>query len=138
MKASGRQHRRVKTAVQSRRPGAFRVAMLGAVLTSIILQAGCSGPTTPANHVPSQTVRHVLSPTEAAQLAAKLANDECERLYRKRPFTANQHLAVLQGDQYRWGGLNEGGRGGLSALVVFRSDGSHPKAEVYFSTDFAR
>jgi hypothetical protein len=95
----------------------------------LFLMAGCGATGT------RQTARHVLSPTEAAQLAAKLANDACERLYQKRPFAADQHPAVLKGDQYRWGGLNVGARGGLSALVVFRPDGSHPKAEVYFSTD---
>jgi hypothetical protein len=105
---------------------------LGALL---ILQVGCSSPTTPASSVRPETVGHVLAPVEAAQLAAKLANDECERLYRKRPFTADEHPAVLKGDQYRWGGLNEGGRGGLSALVILGADGSHPKVEVYFSTD---
>ena len=104
----------------------------------IILQVGCTGPTTPASSVPPQSARHVLSPAKAAELAAKLANDECERLYRKRPFTADQQPAVLKGDEYRWGGLNEGGRGGLSALVVFGADGSHPKVEVYFSTDVRR
>ena len=76
-----------------------------------------------------------LSPTAAAVLAAKLANDECERLYKKRPFTAGQHAAVLEGEVYRWGRLDPGGTSGLSAVVIFRADGSHPKVQVYFSTD---
>jgi hypothetical protein len=101
----------------------------------IVLQGGCSGPSSTENRVAPQAVGHVLSPAEAAQLAAKLANDECERLYRKRPFTADQHRTVLTGGRYRWGGLNEGGRGGLSALVVLGSDGGDPKVEVYFSLD---
>ena len=85
-----------------------------------------------------QAVRHLLSPPEAAQLAARLANDECERLYQKRPFAADQKPAVLKGDEYRWGGLDVGGPGGFSALVAFGTDGSHPKVEVYFSTDVHR
>jgi hypothetical protein len=101
----------------------------------ILLQIGCSGPAAPPGAARPQTAGHVLSPGEAAELAAQLANDECERLYRKRPFTTDQHPAVLKGGQYRWGGLNEGGRGGLSALVLFGADGTHPKVEVYFSAD---
>ena len=99
------------------------------LIVLLFLMAGCAA--TGTRH----TARHVLSPAEAAQLAAKLANDGCERLYRKRPFEAGQRPAVLKDGEYRWGGLDVGAPGGLSALVVFRSDGSHPKAEVYFSTD---
>ena len=79
-----------------------------------------------------------LSAGEAADLAARLANDECHRLYQRRPFKAEQHAAVLQGGEYRWGRLNEGAPGGYSALVTFRLDGSHPRVEVYLSTDVLR
>jgi len=34
-----------------------------------------------------------------------------------------------------WGGLDVGAKDGYSALVTFGQDGSHPKVEVYFSTD---
>jgi hypothetical protein len=98
----------------------------------LILMMGCSAAGT------RQAGRHLLSPTEAAELAARLANDECEHLYRKRPFAARQQPAVPSDDGYRWGGLDEGGPGGYSALVVFEADGSHPKVEVYFSTDIRR
>jgi hypothetical protein len=83
----------------------------------------------------TQSVLRVLPPTEAAQLAAKLANDECERLYKRRPFAASQHPAVLRDGEYSWGGLDEGAPGGFSALATFGTDGSHPKVKVYFSTD---
>jgi hypothetical protein len=76
-----------------------------------------------------------LSPSDAAQLAEKLANDECQRLYKRRPFAASQHPAALRDGHYHWGGLDQGGPGGYSALVTFGQDGSHPKVEVYFSTD---
>jgi hypothetical protein len=101
----------------------------------VTLQVGCSGPTAPEHSARPQKVRHSLSPKEAAELAAKVANDECARLYRQRPFRARQHPAVMKDDLYRWGGLNEGGRGGFSALVILGADGSHPQVEVYFSTD---
>jgi hypothetical protein len=84
------------------------------------------------------TARRVLSADEAAQLAAKLANDQCDRQYRERPFSAAQHFAVLQNGMYQWGGLDVGGLGGFSALVTFRADGSEPRVEVYFSTDILR
>jgi len=77
----------------------------------------------------------MLSAQAAAKLAARLANDQCERQYRKRPFAAEQHPAVLNDDVYRWGGLDVGGVGGFSALVTFRQDGSEPHVEVYFSSD---
>ena len=79
-----------------------------------------------------------MSPNQAATLAAKLANDECERLHKKRPFTPEQYAAVMEGDRYRWGRLDEGAKDGLSALVIFAADGSNPKVEVYFSTDIVR
>ena len=82
-----------------------------------------------------QSAGHALTPTEAAQLAAKLANEECDRRYRRQPFTPDQHRAQLTDTGYRWGGLDEGARGGLSALVTFAPDGSKPHVEVYFSTD---
>jgi hypothetical protein len=72
---------------------------------------------------------------EAAKLAARLANDECEARYRRRPFKPAQHSAVLQEAIYRWGGLDVAGPGGFSALVTFQQDGSDPHVEVYFSSD---
>jgi hypothetical protein len=106
------------------------------IITVAICQAGCSRASTKqANSSATQQVARVLSPSVAAELAAKLANDECERRYRKRPFTAEQHAAVLEGDVYRWGRLDPGGPAGLSAVVTFRADGSQPDLQVYFSTD---
>ena len=76
-----------------------------------------------------------LSPTDAAQVAARLANDECERLYKRRPFVARQYPAVLQNGEYCWGHLDEGAVGGFSASITIGRDGSNPKVQVYFSTD---
>ena len=81
---------------------------------------------------------HTLSRNEAAVLAARLANDECERRYHKRPFASAQHPAILREDGYHWGGLDEAAPGGMSALVTMHPDGSHAKVEVYFSTDILR
>lgn len=79
--------------------------------------------------------RRVLSSEDAAALAARLANEQCERQYRKRPFRADQYSAVMQDSLYRWGGLDVGGAGGFSALVTFRQDGSESHVEVYYSSD---
>lgn len=105
----------------------------------VISEAGCSRSATHGiGQSPVPAARRDLSADEAAQLAAKLANDQCERQYRKRPFAAEQHSVLLEDGIYRWGGLDVGGPGGLSALVTFRRDGSEPHVEVYFSTDVHR
>jgi len=105
----------------------------------LILSTGCSNlfPTSTSG-TGAPEVGQTLTPAQAAILAARLANDECEHRYNKRPFAPNQHTAVLEGDVYRWGRLDEGGRDGLSVLVTFALDGSNPKVEVYFSTDISR
>ena len=106
------------------------------IIAVAVCQAGCSRPSSKqANNSATQQVARILSPSVAAELAAKLANDECERRYQKRPFTAEQHAAVLESDVYRWGRLDPGGTAGLSAVVTFRADGSQPNVQVYFSTD---
>jgi hypothetical protein len=105
----------------------------------VIAEAGCSQSSPHGiGQSPVPAARRNLSAAEAAQLAAKLANDQCERQYHKRPFAAEQHSVVLEDGIYRWGGLDVGGPGGLSALVTFRRDGSEPHVEVYFSTDIHR
>jgi len=81
------------------------------------------------------TKPRALSADDAASLAARLANDQCERQYRRRPFKAEQYPAVMADGAYHWGKLDVGGKGGFSALVIFRPDGSEPHVEVYFSSD---
>ena len=98
----------------------------------VVLGPSCSRPAVAGR---AQAAAKVLSAADAAQLAAGLANQECERRFKRRPFAANQHVPVLKDGEYRWGGLDEGGPGGYSALVIFDQDGSYPKVEVYFSSD---
>jgi hypothetical protein len=105
------------------------------ITTSVIFQTGCSCSPRDVGPTP-QTISHqLLSNNEAAQLAARLANDECERRFKKHPFVAEQYPAVLRNGMYRWGGLDVGGKNGYSARVSFRQDGSEPHTEVYFSSD---
>jgi hypothetical protein len=79
-----------------------------------------------------------LTPADAAKVAARLANNECERLYKKRPFAAGTARAVETEEGYRWGRLDVKGPGGYSAVVTLAKDGTHAKVEVYYSTDLLR
>jgi hypothetical protein len=113
--------------------------LLAAVLGLIALHLGCSpSPGRSGGRPATVATGRVLSTGEAATLAARLANDQCERQYRTRPFLPEQYPAVLQERAYRWGGLDVGGPRGFSALVTFRGDGTQPHVEVYFSSDALR
>jgi hypothetical protein len=102
----------------------------------VVCQPGCArSPSPSAGQPPVAVVPRFLPRYAAAILAARLANDQCEQQYRRRPFAAGQHPAVLKDGVYRWGGLDVGGPGGFSALVTFWQDGSEPHVEVYFSSD---
>jgi hypothetical protein len=107
----------------------------GCFLLAALLLVSCSHPhnEATADNISRRTV--YLTPNRAARLAAELANDECERRFHQRPFRPEQHAAVLQNGEYQWGGLDVGGPRGYSALVTLGTDGTHPKVEVYFSTD---
>ena len=110
--------------------------LLAVIAGWAISQSGCSRPLARGAGQPVVAVApRVLSADAAAELAARLANDQCERQYRRRPFTAAQNAAILEGNVYRWGGLDVGGVGGFSALVTFAGDGNEPHVEVYFSSD---
>jgi hypothetical protein len=91
-------------------------------------------------HEPSlePMTRRALSAEDASSLAARLANEQCERQYRRRPFKAQQYPAIMADGAYHWGKLDVGGKGGFSALVIFCPDGSEPHVEVYFSSDALR
>jgi hypothetical protein len=79
--------------------------------------------------------RRALSAEDASVLAARLANEQCERQYRRRPFRSEQYRAILRDGVYHWGELDVGGHEGFSASVIFYPDGSEPHVEVYFSSD---
>jgi len=106
------------------------------LLISLVIQMSCSHSTDPraaANRALASP--HLLSPSEAAELAAKLANDKCENQFHERPFHAVQHVPVIKDRQYHWGDLDVGAPKGLSASVTFDLDGSKPSVDIYFSTD---
>jgi hypothetical protein len=112
--------------------GVVRAIFLGALACWMISQQGCSRPR--AEHKVSARPRFI-SKEDAAEQAARIANDQCEKNFHKRPFKPEQYPVNLQDGTYHWGGLDVGGPGGYSALVTFRQDGSDPHVEVYFSDD---
>jgi hypothetical protein len=79
--------------------------------------------------------RRALSTDDASAFAARLANEQCERQYQRRPFKPEQYPAILYDGVYRWGKFDVAGHGGFSTLVSFGRDGSEPHVEVYFSSD---
>jgi hypothetical protein len=112
--------------------------LLGAMVACLVAQVGCVRSTSHSAGPSSDPIaRGVLSVEDAAAFAAQLANEQCERQYRRRPFKPGQNSAIFQDGLYRWGKLDVGGVGGFSAVVTFRQDGSEPHVEVYFSSDSA-
>ena len=74
------------------------------LLVGLSLLAGCSpspGSGVVVNSTPQ--LAHALSASEAAQLAARLANEECERRFHRHPFQADQQSAILQDGEYPMG-----------------------------------
>ncbi|MBI4243286.1 MAG: hypothetical protein HY606_04270 [Planctomycetes bacterium] len=77
----------------------------------------------------------VLTSDDVAIMASGLANDECERIYGKRPFSAGIYSAELINTTWYWGRLDPSGVNGFSAEVSLERDGTGPKVKIYFSTD---
>jgi hypothetical protein len=59
----------------------------------------------------------VCSPLFSEAIAARLANDECERKFQKRPFVVSNFQPDLSDGAIHWGNLNRQVRGGFSAEV---------------------
>lgn len=76
-----------------------------------------------------------LLPDEAARVAASLANDECGKHYKRRPFSPKNYEPVFRDNRWRWGKFDPAGIHGYSAEVLLRKNGSHPEVEVFFSSD---
>jgi hypothetical protein len=69
-------------------------------------------------------------------MAARLANEHCFRVFDARPFRPATYPAHLEGERWVWGRLEPIGRAsGYSAVVSFGRSGSHPKVEVFLTTD---
>jgi hypothetical protein len=98
------------------------------LIPSILFLVSCAE--LPMNH--PQLSRLNISTGEAAQRAAQLANDACERQYQERPFLPEQHPVVVEHGRYRWGGDDTTALSGLFALVTLELDGSYPEVTIYY------
>jgi hypothetical protein len=84
----------------------------------------------PEDEAPAESVR-LSGPAEAADLAARLANDECEKEYGDRPFAANNWPIVLERGRWLWGRIHAFGPQGYSAVVSFERNGGLPLVRIY-------
>ncbi len=140
MRSANRRRPRLNRARDSHMKQTIGRRVLLAVICGLVgLHLGCSPSSSRSSGAaPTSAARRAIPAGEAARLAARLANEQCESQYRTRPFLPDQYSAVLQEGTYRWGGLDVGGPRGFSALVTFGEDGSQPHVEVYFSNDALR
>ena len=90
---------------------------------------------TERNATTSAATTNVLTQHQAASLAAQLANDECEKRFKRRPFTATSFAATYTEGRWCWGRLDPAGMKGYSAKVLFDRYGKNPEVQVYFSDD---
>ena len=101
----------------------------GFLILGLVFLFGC------ARETESNLRAKRLDAREAAELAANLANRECDELSDRRPFKSDDHIPKVINNRWHWGGLDLAGPYGLSAKVVFDADGSDPEVTVYFSLD---
>jgi hypothetical protein len=71
-----------------------------------------------------------LAPVSAGVLAARLANDRCQKLYGARPFAPEDFEAVLERDRWHWGSANAERIEGYDVDVSFNARGGSPRVEI--------
>ena len=111
-----------------KRLGAVLSLVTAAAVAVLLLLNGCSRATKDAKGTE-------LTKAEAAELAASLANKECQRLHGRSPFSADSFSVRLEGSEWHWGDLDPVGVDGYSAEVWFDKDGSDPEVRVYCTAD---
>jgi hypothetical protein len=85
-----------------------------------------------------QSGQQKLTESEALELAVKLANRECYKIYSVAPFDASSYALIFRQGRWCWGTLDLAAVGGLSAQVSFDAHGRDPVVEVFLSTDTPR
>lgn len=88
----------------------------------------------PSRGAPEVRTVEIRSSTVAAAFASRLANDECAKMYKMRPFRPDRWRALVGDDRrWHWGRLELGPPDGLSAEVSFDRDGQNPDVKVYYA-----
>jgi len=85
----------------------------------------------------SESKYEIITQEQAAEHAAKLANEKCQKEFGQSPFTPGSYEAELVDSKWHWGKIEPKGINGYSAQVEFNKDGSDENVKVAFSTDRA-
>ena len=100
-----------------RTSGPGRFARFAAAIGVTVWAAGCASP-------------RALTSVSAGVLAARLANERCQKAYGARPFAPEDFEAVNAGGRWHWGGDEGGLIDGYAADVSFDAGGNDPRVEV--------
>lgn len=87
-------------------------------LAALLMLAACAGTGGP------------LSPVSAGTLAARLANERCEKEFGKRPFAPDDFEALLDQGRWHWGTADGGKVDGYEVEVTFDRSGGKRKVAV--------
>lgn len=74
--------------------------------------------------------RQPLTPVSAGTLAARLANERCEKEFGKRPFSPDDFEALLDEGRWHWGTADGGKVDGYEVEVSFDRAGRKKKVAV--------
>ena len=83
----------------------------------------------------SKNKRQIITQEQAAEHAAKLANEKCQKEFGESPFTFESYEAELVDSRWHWGRIDPKGINGYSAKVEFNKDGTDINVKVAFHTD---
>jgi len=85
----------------------------------------------------SENKNQIITQEQAAEFAAKLANEKFQKDFHQSPFKPESYKAELVDSRWHWGKMDPVGINGCSAKVEFNKDGSDAKVKVALYTDKA-
>lgn len=85
----------------------------------------------------SENNKQITTQEQAAEFAAKLANEKFQKDFGRSPFKPESYKAELIDSRWHWGKIDPVGINGCSAKVEFNEDGSDAKVKVALFTDKA-
>ena len=83
----------------------------------------------------SENKKQIITQEQAAEHAAKLANEKCQKEFGKSPFTPESYEAEFVDSRWHWGKIEPKGINGYSAKVEFNKDASNEDVKVALSSD---